>query len=88
MRAAELAPEGARVEALGPPALFALDQRRANGFDLCISRLLSPNEITDGFLIVGVVATFDQRLDSVILLVGHCNGLTDYLHGKSPNSLN
>jgi hypothetical protein len=63
MRAAELALECARVEALWLPALFSLDQRCANHLNLCTALLLSPNEITDVFAIVGVVATFDLRLD-------------------------
>ena len=69
MRAAELALECACIEALGLPALFTLDQGRANCFDLCTALLLSANEITDIFAIVGVVASFDLRLDPVVLLV-------------------
>jgi hypothetical protein len=61
MRAAELALEGACIEAPRLPALFTLDQRRANHLDLCTALLLSPNEITDIFAIVGVVATLDLR---------------------------
>jgi hypothetical protein len=61
MRAAELALEGACIEALWLPALFTLDQRCANRLDLCTALQLSPNEITDVFAIVGVVATFDLR---------------------------
>src|SRR6202451_1693457 len=45
MRTAELALECARVEALWLAALFTLDQRRANYFDLCAALLLTPNEI-------------------------------------------
>ena len=69
MRATELALECACVEALWLPALFPLDQRRANHLNLCTALLLSSNEITDVFAIVGVVATFHLRLDPVILLV-------------------
>jgi hypothetical protein len=59
MRAAELALELARVETLRLPALFALDQCRANRFDLRTPLLLSPNEITDVFAVIGVAATLD-----------------------------
>jgi hypothetical protein len=65
MRAAEPALECARVEAFWLPALFSFDQRCANHLNLCTALLLSPNEITDVFAIVGVVATFDLRLDPV-----------------------
>src|SRR5882672_9948183 len=84
MRAADLALEGARVEAPRLPALFTLDQRCANHFDLCAALLLSPNEITDVFAIVSVVASFDLRLDPVILLVRQRNGFTDSCHGEPP----
>jgi len=82
MRAAELALEGACVEALGLPALFALDQRRANRLDLSTALLLSPNEITDVFAIVGVLAALDLRLDPIILLVSQRNGLADSCYGR------
>jgi len=54
---AELALEGVCVEALRLPALFTLDQCRANYFDFCAALLFAPNEITDVFAIVGVLAT-------------------------------
>src|ERR1700722_11512524 len=82
MRAAELALECACIEALRLPALFTLDQRRANHLDLGSALLLPPNEITDVFAIVGVVATFDLRLDPVILLVRQRNGLANGRHGS------
>src|ERR1700694_2943664 len=85
MRAAELALECACVEALWLPALFTLDQGRANCFDLCTALLVSPNQISDVFAIVGVVATFDLRLDPIILLVRQRNGLADSCHGGPPN---
>jgi hypothetical protein len=62
MRAAELALECACVETLRLPALFTLDQRSANRFDLRTPLLLSPNEITVVFAIIGVAATFDLCL--------------------------
>jgi hypothetical protein len=68
MYAAELTLEGVCIEALWLPALLTVDQGRANHFDLCAALLLSPNEITDVFAIVGVVATFDLCLDPVVLL--------------------
>src|SRR5208283_5773502 len=83
MHAAKLTLEGVCIEALWLPALFTLDQGRANHFDLCAALLLSPNEITDVFAIVGVVATLDLRLDPVILLVRQRNGLADSRHDES-----
>jgi hypothetical protein len=70
IRAAELALEGACIEALRLPALFTLDQCCANRFDLGAPPMLSPDEITNVFAIVGVVASFDLRLDPFVLLVG------------------
>jgi len=63
MCAAELTLEGVCIEALWLPALFTFNQCRANRLDLRIPFLFSPNEITDVFAIVGVVATFELRLD-------------------------
>jgi hypothetical protein len=83
MRSAEPALEDACVEPLGLPALLTLDQRRANHLDLCSALLLSPNEITDVFAVVGVVAPFDLRLDPVVLLVRQRDGLADSRHGAS-----
>ena len=62
MRAAELALECVRIETLWLAALFTFDQRGTNHLDLCAALLLTPNEITDVFAIVGVVAAFDLRL--------------------------
>ena len=70
MCAAEFALESACVEALWSSALFTLDQRRADRFDLGAPFLLAPDEISDAFAVVGVVATFDLRLDPIVLLVG------------------
>jgi hypothetical protein len=85
MRAAELALECARVEALRPPALFTLDQRRADRLDLCTAFLLSANEITNAFAIVGLVAAFNLRLDPIILPVRQRDGLADSRHGDPPD---
>jgi hypothetical protein len=51
----------AAIEALWLPALFTLDQGGADHLNLCAALLLSSNEITDIFTIVGVIATFDLR---------------------------
>src|SRR6266404_3474647 len=82
MCAAELTLEGVCIEALWLPALFTFNQCRANRLDLRTALLLSSNEITDVFAIVGVVATFDLRLDPVILLVRQRNGLAYSRHGS------
>src|ERR1700688_748571 len=82
MYASEFTLEGVCLEALWLAALFTLDQCRANRFDLCAALLLTPNEITDVFAIVGVVAAFDLRLDPVILLVGQRNRRADSHHGE------
>src|ERR1700730_10348793 len=81
--AAELTLEGVCIEALWPSAFFPLDQGRANHFDLCAALLFSPNKITDVLAIVGVVTTFDLRLDPVILLIRQRNSLADSRH-KDP----
>jgi hypothetical protein len=57
MRAAELTLESVCAEALGLSALFTFDQCCAHRLDLSTALLLSPNEITNVFAIVGVVAT-------------------------------
>ena len=72
--------EGVCIEALWLSAFFTLDQGRANLLDLCATLLFSPNKITDVFAIVGVVATFDLRLDPVILLIRQRNSLADSRH--------
>src|ERR1700733_2510599 len=82
MYASEFTLESVCLEALWLAALFTLDQGRANCFDLCAALLLTPNEITDVFAIVGVVAAFDLRLDPVILLAGQRNGLADSHQGE------
>src|SRR5579863_322113 len=82
MHATEPALECACIEALRLSALFTLDQRRANDLDLGPALLLSPNEITDVFAIVGVVAAFDLRLDPVVLLIRQRNGLAYSCHGR------
>jgi len=82
MCAAELALESVCIEALWPSALFTFDQSRANHFDLRTALLLSPDEITNVFAVVGLVATFDLGLDPVILLIRQRNGLADSRHGS------
>jgi hypothetical protein len=82
MRAAELTLESVCAEALGLSALFTFDQCCAHRLALSTALLLSPNEITNVFAIVGVVATFDLRLDPVVLLVRQRNRLADSRHGS------
>ena len=57
----------------------------ANRLDLSTSLLLSPNEITDVFAIVGVLAACDLGLDPVILVVRQRNSLADSSHREPPN---
>src|ERR1700676_336421 len=83
MRAAELALEDARVKTLRLAALLTLDQCCAKRLDLSTALLLSPDKIPDVFAIVRVVATFDLRLDPIVLLVGQRNGLADSCHVAS-----
>src|SRR5271166_767106 len=85
MRAAKLALERASVETLRLAALFTLDQRSADRLDLYAAFLLSANEITDVFAVVGVVASFNLRLDPIILLVRQRDGLANSRHGKPPD---
>jgi hypothetical protein len=56
---------------------------KADQFDLCTALSLSPNEITDVFAIVGVVATFDLCIDPVIFVAHQCNGLADSRYDES-----
>ena len=73
----ELTLKSVCIEALWLSAFFTLDQGRANLLDLCAALLFSPNKITDVFAVVGVVTTFDLRLDPVILLIRQRNSLAD-----------
>ena len=63
MRATEFALERASIEAFWFSARLTLDQRRANRLDLSAALLLSSNEISDVFAIVGVIARVDLLLD-------------------------
>jgi hypothetical protein len=65
------------AEARWLPALFTLFECCTNRFDLSNALLLSLDEITNVFAIVGVAAAFDLRLDPVILLGRQRDGLAD-----------
>ena len=72
--------EGVCIGALWLSALFNLNQGRASLLDLRAAHLFPPNKITDVFAIVGVVTTFDLRLDPFILLIRQSNSLADNRH--------
>ena len=73
--------ELAAIKCLSDAAFFAFNQRRADGLDIGLARLVTANQITYVFAVIGEFARCDLCLDPTVLLVGHGDGFA----GEFPN---
>ena len=72
--------ERCKIERFRLSALLALDQGVPDRLDFKAALLFALDEVADRFAVVGIVARFDLRSDSRVLLLGQCDGLAHRCH--------